>query len=451
MKSMTAEQRNHMLLCDPVSSVIPKMAVPTIISMLITNIYNMADTFFVSQIGTSASGAVGVIFSAMAIIQAISFMIGMGSGTHVSQALGAGNKKKADTYASTAFFTAFIAGIILAFFSLTNIDAVVRFLGSTETIAPYAKDYATYIFYAMPFMMCSFVMNNLLRFEGLTMYGMVGITTGGILNMVLDPILIFALNMGTAGAALATGIGQCIGGVVPAVYILRQKDLPLRFAPFKFEASPILHACTNGSSEFMSNISTSFVSMLYNMQLLRMLGEDGVSAYGVLMYVQLIFIGTAIGYSIGCAPIVSYHYGAGHHDELKNMLKKSLTLMGITGVALTMLALGLAAPLAKIFVGYDEGLLNLTRHAFSIFSFSFLLSGLNIFASGFFTALNNGLISAVISFARTLVFQAACVLLLPAMFGVDGIWYATLVAEGLTCLLSLWLIDRKKHFYHYDK
>ena len=182
MKSMTAEQRNHMLLCDPVSRVIPKLAVPTIISMLITNIYNMADTFFVSQLGTSASGAVGVIFSAMAIIQAVSFMIGMGAGTHVSQALGAGNREKADAYASTSFFTAFIVGVILAFFSLTNIDAVVRFLGSTETIAPYAKDYATYIFYAMPFMMCSFVMNNLLRFEGLTMYGMVGITTGGILN-----------------------------------------------------------------------------------------------------------------------------------------------------------------------------------------------------------------------------------------------------------------------------
>ena len=203
MKSITAEQRNHMLLCDPVSRVIPKLAVPTIISMLITNIYNMADTFFVSQIGTSASGAVGVIFSAMAIIQAVSFMIGMGAGTHVSQALGAGNREKADAYASTSFFTAFIAGVILAFFSLTNIDAVVRFLGSTETIAPYAKDYATYIFYAMPFMMCSFVMNNLLRFEGLTMYGMVGITAGGILNIVLDPILIFALDMGTAGAALA--------------------------------------------------------------------------------------------------------------------------------------------------------------------------------------------------------------------------------------------------------
>ena len=234
MKSMTAEQRNHMLLCDPVSSVIPKMAVPTIISMLITNIYNMADTFFVSQLGTSASGAVGVIFSAMAIIQAFSFMIGMGSGTHVSQALGAGNKKKADTYASTAFFTAFIAGIILAFFSLTHIDFIIRFLGSTETIAPYAKDYATYIFYAMPFMMCSFVMNNLLRFEGLTMYGMVGITTGGILNMVLDPILIFALNMGTAGAALATALSQGVSFIILLVMCNTKEDaLSIKFSNFK--------------------------------------------------------------------------------------------------------------------------------------------------------------------------------------------------------------------------
>ena len=255
--------------------------------------------------------------------------------------------------------------------------------------------------------------------------------------------------MGTAGAALATGIGQCIGGVIPMVYILRGKDLPLRFVPFRFEAHPILQACANGSSEFMSNISTSFVSALYNMQLMRMLGEDGVSAYGVLMYVQLIFIGTAIGYSIGSAPIVSYHFGAGNHDELKNMLKKSLTLMGVTGVALTALALGLASPLAKLFVGYDERLYTLTLHAFSIFSFSFLLSGFNIFASSFFTALNNGLISAVISFARTLVFQAVCVLLLPALFGVNGIWFATIVAEGLACVLSLWLIYRKRNAYHY--
>lgn len=202
MKSMTAQERNNMLLNDPVSRVIPKLAIPTIISMLITNVYNMADTFFVSQIGTSASGAVGVIFSAMAIIQAFSFMIGMGSGTHVSQALGAGDRERADRYASTAFFTAFLVGILLAFVSLTHIDAIVRFLGSTPTIAPYAKAYATYIFYAMPFMMCSFVMNNLLRFEGLTLYGMVGITTGGILNIILDPIFIFALNMGTAARRL---------------------------------------------------------------------------------------------------------------------------------------------------------------------------------------------------------------------------------------------------------
>lgn len=267
--------------------------------------------------------------------------------------------------------------------------------------------------------------------------------------MVLDALFIAVFHWGLAGAALATGIGQCIGGVIPMVYILRGKDLPLRFVPFRFEACPILQACANGSSEFMSNISTSFVSALYNMQLMRMLGEDGVSAYGVLMYVQLIFIGTAIGYSIGSAPIVSYHFGAGNHDELKNMLKKSLTLMGVAGVALTALALGLASPLAKLFVGYDERLYTLTLHAFSIFSFSFLLSGFNIFASSFFTALNNGLISAVISFARTLVFQAVCVLLLPALFGVNGIWFATIVAEGLACVLSLWLIYRKRNAYHY--
>ena len=199
----------------------------------------------------------------------------------------------------------------------------------------------------------------------------------------------------------------------------------------------------------MSNISSSLVGMLYNFQLMRLIGEDGVSAYGVLMYVQFIFVAIFIGYSIGSAPVVSFHYGAQHHSELKNLLRKSALLMAIGGVTLTVLARVLAAPLSRLFVGYDASLYALTTHAFRLFCWSFLLAGFNIFASGFFTALNNGLISAVISFARTLVFQAACILLLPAMFGVDGIWYATLVAEGLACLLSLWLIDRKKHFYHY--
>ena len=398
----------------------------SITMMIFTSIYGVVDGFFVSNyVGKTPFAALNFIMPFIMVLGGTGFMLGTGGSALVAKEMGCGHTERANRIFTMMIGFVVVTGLILTALGVAFIRPIARLMGASESIM-----------------------------ADCVLYGRVTIafTTAFMLQNVFQSFLVVAERprVGLL-VVVAAGIGQCIGGVVPAVYILRQKDLPLRFVPFKFEASPILQACANGSSEFMSNISTSFVSMLYNMQLLRMLGEDGVSAYGVLMYVQLIFIGTAIGYSIGCAPIVSYHYGAGHHDELKNMLKKSLTLMGITGVALTMLALGLAAPLAKIFVGYDEGLFDLTRHAFSIFSFSFLLSGLNIFASGFFTALNNGLISAVISFARTLVFQAACILLLPAMFGVDGIWYATLVAEGLACLLSLWLIDRKKHFYHYDK
>ena len=409
----------------------------SITMMIFTSIYGVVDGFFVSNyVGKTPFAALNFIMPFIMVLGGTGFMLGTGGSALVAKEMGCGHTERANRIFTMMIGFVVVTGLILTALGVAFIRPIARLMGASESIM---ADCVLYGRVTIAFTTAFMLQNVFQSF----------LVAAGVANMVLDALFIAVFRWGLAGAALATGIGQCIGGVVPAVYILRQKDLPLRFVPFKFEASPILQACANGSSEFMSNISTSFVSMLYNMQLLRMLGEDGVSAYGVLMYVQLIFIGTAIGYSIGCAPIVSYHYGAGHHDELKNMLKKSLTLMGITGVALTMLALGLAAPLAKIFVGYDEGLFDLTRHAFSIFSFSFLLSGLNIFASGFFTALNNGLISAVISFARTLVFQAACILLLPAMFGVDGIWYATLVAEGLACLLSLWLIDRKKHFYHY--
>ena len=413
-----------------------RFVAPSITMMIFTSIYGVVDGFFVSNyVGKTPFAALNFIMPFIMVLGGTGFMLGTGGSALVAKEMGCGHTERANRIFTMMIAFVVVTGLILTALGVAFIRPIARLMGASESIMADCVLYGRITIAFTTAFMLQNVFQSFLVVAERPRVGLLVVVAAGVANMVLDALC----------------IGQCIGGVVPAVYILRQKDLPLRFAPFKFEASPILHACANGSSEFMSNISTSFVSMLYNMQLLRMLGEDGVSAYGVLMYVQLIFIGTAIGYSIGCAPIVSYHYGAGHHDELKNMLKKSLTLMGITGVALTMLALGLAAPLAKIFVGYDEGLLNLTRHAFSIFSFSFLLSGLNIFASDFFTALNNGLISAIISFARTLVFQAACVLLLPAMFGVDGIWYATLVAEGLACLLSLWLIDRKKHFYHYDK
>ena len=429
-----------------------RFVAPSIAMMIFTSIYGVVDGFFVSNyVGKTPFAALNFIMPFIMVLGGTGFMLGTGGSALVAKEMGCGHTERANRIFTMMIAFVVVTGLILTALGVAFIRPIARLMGASESIMADCVLYGRITIAFTTAFMLQNVFQSFLVVAERPRVGLLVVVAAGVTNMALDALFIAVFRWGLAGAALATGIGQCIGGIVPAVYILRRKDLPLRFAPFKFEASPILHACANGSSEFMSNISTSFVSMLYNMQLLRMLGEDGVSAYGVLMYVQLIFIGTAIGYSIGCAPIVSYHYGAGHHDELKNMLKKSLTLMGITGVALTMLALGLATPLAKIFVGYDEGLLCLTRHAFSIFSFSFLLSGLNIFASGFFTALNNGLISAVISFARTLVFQAACVLLLPAMFGVDGIWYATLVAEGLACLLSLWLIDRKKHFYHYDK
>ena len=240
-----------------------------------------------------------------------------------------------------------------------------------------------------------------------------------------------------------------VGVLFPLLYFLRPNTSKLRLVRTKLELQPILNACGNGSSELMSNISSSIVSMVYNFQLLKYLGEDGVSAYGVLMYVQFVFVAIYIGYSIGCAPIVGFHYGAQNHPELKNMLRMSVILMSASGVVLTVLARVLAAPLAKIFVGYDEGLFTLTCHAFRLFSFAFLFAGFNIFASSFFTALGNGLISAAISFLRTLVFQTSSVILLPLLLGVDGIWYAITVAEVFATLISVIFLFAKRKKYHY--
>ena len=254
---------------------------------------------------------------------------------------------------------------------------------------------------------------------------------------------------GVAGAAIATGLSQCVGGVLPLLYFLRPNTSLLRLRPAALRLRPLLQACGNGSSELMSNISSSLVGMLYNFQLMRLIGEDGVSAYGVLMYVQFIFVAIFIGYSIGCAPVVGFHYGAQNHDELKSLLRKSVLLMAVGGVTLTLLARVLARPLAHLFVGYDAALYDLTVHAFRLFAWSFLLAGFNIFTSGFFTSLNNGGVSAAISFLRTLVFQAGSVILLPMLLGVDGIWWAITAAEIFAFLISCTFLLAKRNKYHY--
>ncbi len=272
----------------------------------------------------------------------------------------------------------------------------------------------------------------------------------GLTNAVLDALFIIVFKWGLAGAALATGIGQCVGGIIPLVYFMRKNSSLLRLTKPKFELKPIVKACTNGSSELMSNISSSIVGMLYNWQLIRLIGENGVSAYGVLMYVQFIFIAIPIGYSIGTAPLVSFNYGAGNHTEMKNLLKKSIILNAVTGITLTVLAISLSSPLAHIFVGYDRELYDLSVSAFKLFSLAFILDGLNIFASGFFTALNNGLVSAVISFLRTLVFQTSSIIVLPIILGPDGIWLANTVAQVFAFIISLiFLIALRKRYKYF--
>ena len=420
MKSMTAEQRNHMLLCDPVSRVIPKLAVPTIISMLITNIYNMADTFFVSQIGTSASGAVGVIFSAMAIIQAVSFMIGMGAGTHVSQALGAGNREKADAYASTSFFTAFIAGVILAFFSLTNIDAVVRFLGSTETIAPYAKDYATYIFYAMPFMMCSFVMNNLLRFEGLTMYGMVGITAGGILNIVLDPILIFALDMGTAGAALATALSQVVSFCILLTMCNTKADaLSIRFSHFKPSLRIYGGICYNGIPSLGRQGIASISNILLN-NAAGVYGDAAIAAMSIVCRYAMFINSSVIGFGQGFQPVCGAAFGAKQtarcQEAYRFCQRVAIAFSLAAGLAFFIFAPALAARFAP-----DAQSAEAARRALRLQSVAFPAQSAVILMTMLTQAMGLTLRASLVATSRQALFFLPLLAVLPRLFGLWGL------------------------------
>ncbi len=268
-------------------------------------------------------------------------------------------------------------------------------------------------------------------------------------NVILDAIFIAVFHWGTAGAAWASVIGQCIGGILPLFYFLRPNASLLCLKKTKLEAAIILKACFNGSSELMTNISSSVVGMLYNFQLLKYSGENGIAAYGVVMYTQMIFAAIFLGYTIGTGPVISYHYGAGNYKELRNMLKKSLLIMFTSGIAMLLLAWVLASPLSDFFVGYDAELLQMTKHALNIYAFSFVLYGINIFASSFFTALNNGGVSAIIAFLRTLVFQTLAVLFLPFLLGLEGIWWAITIAETLALVISCALLLGKKKKYHY--
>ena len=427
-----------------------RFTLPSIVMMVFTSIYGVVDGLFVSNsVGKTAFASVNLVMPFVMILGGMGFMIGTGGTALVSKILGEGDPDTANrTFSMMVLFTLAL-GIVLSAAGIVFMRPVSRFLGATDAMMDDCVLYGRIVTgFTFAFMLQNVFQSFFIAAEKPKL-GLKVTVAAGLANMVLDALFIAVFNWGVAGAAIATGLSQCVGGVLPLVYFLRPNSSLLRLSPTRLRLRPILAACGNGSSELMSNISSSVVSMLYNFQLMRLAGEDGVSAYGVLMYVQFIFISIYIGYSIGCAPVVSYHFGAQNHGELKNLLGKSVLLMGGTGVALTALAMALADPLSRLFVGYDAGLFALTSHAFRLFAWSFLLAGFNIYASGFFTALNNGGISAAISFLRTLVFQSASVLILPIFLDVDGIWWAITVAEVFAFLISVLFLLAKRGKYHY--
>ena len=427
-----------------------RFTLPSIVMMVFTSIYGVVDGLFVSNfVGKTAFASVNLVMPFVMILGGMGFMIGTGGTALVSKILGEGDPDTANrTFSMMVLFTLAL-GIVLSAGGIIFMRPVSRFLGATDAMMDDCVLYGRIITgFTFAFMLQNVFQSFFIAAEKPKL-GLKVTVAAGLTNMVLDALFTAVFKWGVAGAAIATGLSQCVGGVLPLVYFLRPNSSLLRLSPTRLRLRPILAACGNGSSELMSNISSSLVSMLYNFQLMRLAGEDGVSAYGVLMYVQFIFISIYIGYSIGCAPVVSYHFGAQNHGELKNLLGKSALLMGCTGVALTALAMALADLLSRLFVGYDAGLFALTSHAFRLFAWSFLLAGFNIYASGFFTALNNGGISAAISFLRTLVFQSASVLILPIFLDVDGIWWAITVAEVFAFLISVTFLLAKRGKYHY--
>ena len=423
---------------------------PSIVMMIFTSIYGVVDGLFVSNfVGKTAFAAINLVMPFIMILGGVGFMIGTGGSALVAKTLGQQEPEDANRYFSMMIILTVLSGAVLTAIGLIFMRPISYLLGATDAMIDDCVRYGrTVLAFVIAFMLQNVFQSFLITAEKPRL-GLLATVAAGVTNMALDALFIAGFKWGVVGAAVATGLSQCVGGVLPLIYFLRPNSSRLRLVKTRLELRPILKACGNGSSELMSNISGSLVSMLYNFQLLAYAGENGVAAYGVLMYVQFIFVAIFVGYAIGSAPIVGYHYGAENHAELRSMLTKSVKLMSAGGVLLTVLAIALAAPLARIFVGYDAELFEMTRHAFCLFAFSFLMAGFNIFTSSFFTALNNGVISAAISFLRTLVFQTLCVLLLPALFGLDGIWWAMTVAEVFALGLSILFLATQRKRYHY--
>lgn len=427
-----------------------RFSLPSIVMMVFTSIYGVVDGYFVSNYtGKTPFAAVNLIMPFLMILGGVGFMFGTGGGALIAKTMGEGKAEKADKLFSMTVFASILCGLVLTAVGLLFLRPFARLMGAEGELLENSLLYGTINLIALPFYILQYEFQCLFATAEKPKLGLYVTVASGVANMVLDWLLVAVLPFGLAGAAAATATRQFIGGVFPLIYFARKNSSRLHLTRCRLELRPLGRICANGSSELMSNISMSLVSMLYNVQLMQYVGEDGIAAYGVLMYVSMIFQAIFIGYSVGTAPIVSYHYGAQNREELKSLLRKAIFIVAIA--ALCMFAAGelLAAPLSRLFVAYDEELLQMTTHAFAIFSFSFLFSGFVIIGSSFFTALNDGLTSALISFLRTLVFQVAAVLLFPLLWGLDGIWFSIVAAEIMAVLATIFFLLKKQKKYGY--
>ena len=428
-----------------------RFALPSIVMMVFTSIYGVVDGTFVSNfVGKTPFAAVNLVWPFLMILGAFGFMIGTGGSALVAKTLGENKKEDANRYFTMLITLVVILGVLLTIIGLIVLRPLSSALGASGQMLEDCVTYGrTLMIFNTAFMLQS-VFQSLFIAAEKPRLGLIMTVAAGLTNMVLDALFIAVFKWGLVGAALASGLSQCIGGILPLIYFLSSKnDTPLKFVKTKIEGKVLLKACANGASELMTTVSSSLVSMLYNFQLMRLAGQNGIAAYGAVMYVEFAFVAVFIGYSIGTAPIVSYHYGSENHNEVKNMLQKSFKIMSILGITMMVLAQILASPLAKVFVGYDKQLFDMTVHGFRLFSFYFILAGINIYASSFFTALNNGMISAIISYSRTLGFETLAVIILPIFLQLDGVWLAITVAEICAFVISISFLIAKKEKYHY--
>lgn len=427
-----------------------RFTAPSIIMMVFTSIYGVVDGFFVSNFaGKTPFAAVNFIYPVLMILGCVGFMFGTGGSALISLTLGMGDRKRADEVFSLVVYTAAACGLVFALFGFWLVRPVAVLMGAEGQLLRDSISYARICLLALPFFILQYEFQCLFATAEKPKLGLYVTVASGVTNMLLDALFVAVFHWGLQGAAAATALSQFVGGIIPLWYFGHENSSLLRLVKCKFDWPALRRVCTNGSSELMSNVSASLVSMLYNVQLMKYAGENGIAAYGVLMYVCFVFQAIFIGYSVGSAPVIGYHHGAHHHEELKGLLKRNIVLISMFSLLMFGAGQLLARPLSLLFVGYDQELLQITAHAFMIFSFSFLFSGLAIMGSSFFTALNDGLTSALISFLRTLVFQCLAVIIFPVFLGLEGIWLSIVAAEVMAVMVTLLFLAGKRKRYHY--